>query len=145
MNITDYAKKELELAGWFDKDGVFADMMGKTVLKMVEEFSKEGHSGMSATIAIDLFSNVAKFIPLTPLTGEDWEWDDIGNHPGHYFQNKRCHHVFKEVKSSGEIFYDDMVKIFRYPSGGTYTSKDSRVEITFPYIPKVNYIDISED
>lgn len=92
--LVEYAKSELERAGYFDKDSDYGGLLGPAVLKMVEQFSDEGHSGYSARIAMTLFEKVAMFEPLTPLTGEDDEWNEIG---GGSYQNRRCSHVFKDA------------------------------------------------
>lgn len=135
MALKEFAKEELTRAGLFDKDSDYGGMMGDAVMKMIEVFSDEGHSGASANIAISIFEKVARFKPLTPLTGEDDEWTEVMDG---MFQNKRCPHVFKE---NGQA-YDIEARVFREPSGACYTSRDSRVEITFPYTPKREYVDV---
>lgn len=138
MGLKDFAKHELELAGFFDKDSTYGGMLGEAVLKMIDVFADEGHSGMSASIAISAFERVARFEPLTPITGEDDEWHEVC--PGE-FQNKRCSHVFK---TNGEA-YDSQGRVFREPSGACFTSFESRVPVTFPYVPKVEYVDVPAD
>lgn len=139
-NSEAYARRELELAGWFDDDSFYGDMMGHAVLRMIREFSDEGHSGMSAGIATGLFKTLADFNPLTPLTGEDDEWNEIGEGR---FQNRRCSHVFKDLGPEGFTAYDSEGRIFREPDGSCFQSRDSRVTITFPYTPKREYVDVS--
>jgi hypothetical protein len=164
MSIRDFAKNELELAGFFDKDAMYGGMIGESIMRMIEVFSDEGHSGMSASIAISTFQRVANFEPLTPLTGDDDEWNDISDdsftafaitepdaegleiintineavtRKHVLFQNKRCSHVFKDENGA----YDSQGRVFREPSGACFTSSDSRVPVTFPYVPKVEYVD----
>lgn len=137
-NIESHARHELTLAGWFEKDGLYGDMMGHAVMKMLREFASEGHSGMSAGVAVGLFKKVAMFEPLLPLTGNDDEWREVG---AGVWQNKRCSHVFKEVDVDGPRAYDSEGKVFREPDGCCYTSRDSRTYITFPYIPTTVYVD----
>lgn len=142
-NLERHAEHELHVAGWFDKDGMYGDMMGHAVLKMVREFSEEGHSGLSANVAVNLFQEVAKFKPLTPLTGAKDEWKEIGNC---LWQNKRCGHVFMELDPiDGWRHYDSRARVFREPSGACYTSRDSRVYVTFPYTPTTEYVDVPGD
>lgn len=126
-NLTDFARSELERAGMFDKDSDYGCMLGE-----------EGHSGLSASMAMALFEKVARFEPLTPLTGEDDEWTDVGNG---VFQNRRCPHVFKENGAA----YDIEGVIFREPSGACFTSRDSRVPVIFPYVPTREYRDVPAD
>ena len=141
-NLIRHAREELQRAGMFDDSGDFyGGMMGSAVMKLIEIFADEGHSGMSASVAISLFEKLARFEPLTPLTGDDDEWTEIGEHNGPLYQNKRCSHVFKD--NSGA--YDIDGRIFREPSGACFTSRESRVPVTFPYTPKREYVDVPED
>ena len=163
MELKEFAKRELELAGYFDEDAMYGGMLGDAIMKMIDVFAEEGHSGMSASIAINVFGRVARFEPLSPLTGEDDEWTDISSDSFAAFpitepddealdiidainstkaikrlwQNKRCSHVFKDENGA----YDSQGRIFREPSGACFTSKESRVPVTFPYTPKSEYVD----
>lgn len=134
-NLESFAKDELTRAGMFNKDSDYGGMLGDAVMKMVKVFADEGHSGYSASMAVSVFERVARFEPLTPLTGADDEWMEV--HDG-TFQNIRCSHVFKE----GGVAYDIQGKVFREPGGGCYTNFDSRVPVTFPYTPKIEYVDV---
>ena len=137
-NLTDHAKKELELAGLFNQDSDYEGMLGNAVMELIEEFAGQGHSGFSANMTVTLFEKVARFLPLAPLTGEDDEWNEIA--VGLY-QNKRCSHVFRDtIRGDGD--YDIDGKVFREPNGVCYTNKDSHVPITFPYVPKTEYVDV---
>lgn len=135
MSYVDFAKDELTRAGMFAADSDYGGMLGDAVMKMITAFAEEGHSGASASAAINLFSRLAKFEPLTPLTGADDEWREI--EPG-VFQNTRCYRIFKK---NGDA-YDSEGRIFRYPDGICVTRRESRVPITFPYMPKREYVDI---
>lgn len=134
-NLEDFAKDELTRAGLFDKDGAYAGMLGDAVMQMVKAFADEGHSGMSASMAISAFEKVARFEPLTPLTGSDDEWNEVC--PGEY-QNRRYPHVFKDASGA----YDSTGRIFREPDGCCYQNRESRVAITFPYTPVREYVDV---
>ena len=136
-NLETYAESELKRAGYFDKNSDYGGMMGDAVLKLVKVFADEGHSGFSANMAISLFKRIVSFEPLTPLTGEDDEWMETGD--GEY-QNVRCSHVFK----SKGITYDASGRVFREPSGTCFTGRGSSVNVTFPYTPKVEYVDVPE-
>ena len=97
-NYKTHALDEFRAAGWLNEDGSYKDEMQQAicehVLKLLDVFAGEGHSGSSAPYAINMFSKLAAFEPLVPLTGEDWEWNEV--HDGVY-QNKRCSHVFKQA------------------------------------------------
>lgn len=139
-NLTDYARTELEAIGAFGKKDFYEGMTGDSVMELIKVFAKQGHSGMSASIVRNLFNKVANYEPLKPLTGEDDEWG--GNDmDGNTLQNKRCSHVFKHI-DTGEA-YDSQGKIFREPNGCTYTSRDSRVPVIFPYTPKSEIVEVT--
>jgi len=104
-------------------------------MSLIKQFSKEGHSGFSANWAVQLFEKLARFKPLTPLTGADDEWNKIDDD---WWQNKRCSHVFKD--STG--VWDANGKVFREPGGVCYTNSDSKVPVTFPYTPVTEYVDV---
>lgn len=137
MSLEAYAKSELERAGLFDKDSDYGGLMGEAVMKMVKVFADEDHSGLSASMAVNIFKKVAMYEPLSPLTGDDSEWMEVGDG---IFQNVRCSHVFKDKDGA----YDIDGKVFREPSGVCFTSRDSRVYIEFPYTPKIEYVDVPE-
>lgn len=101
--LVKHAKKELELAGLFDKDSDYAGMLGESVLSLIKEFSSQDHSGCSASIAIILFKKLASFKPLTKLTLLDDEWNEVGDN---IYQNNRNSMVFKTGKD-GKAYYSD--------------------------------------
>lgn len=137
-NLETFAKDELTRAGLFSKDSDYGGMMGDAVMKMVKVFADEGHSGFSASMAIQIFERVARFEPLTPLTGADDEWTEVSDG---VFQNKRCPHLFKGPDGQA---YDSEGRVFREPNGSCYTSSGSRVPVTFPYVPKIEYVDVQQ-
>jgi hypothetical protein len=150
-NYEKHAWIEFRAAGWTDENNKFNDEMQeaicKHVLKLLEVFTDEGHSGSSAPYAIDLFKKLAMFEPVAPLTGEDWEWTDVseygGRDNGPLFQNKRCGHVFKDNNGAydmdGIVFYDWYVNEEGEKRKSYFTSRESRVPVTFPYTPTREY------
>lgn len=136
--LYSFATRELKTLGYKsidqEEDGP-NKWIQENVLELLEVFAKQGHSGSSAPHAISLFTKLASYLPLSPLTGEDHEWKKIGD--GEY-QNIRCSSVFKK----GENVYDINGKIFKEPSGACYTSNKSRVSVTFPYIPTPKYVNV---
>ncbi len=134
-NLIKHAETELKLSK--ANETLYEDLLPKAVMELIEVFSKQEHSGMSATIVISLFSKLASFEPITPLTGEDDEWEELD---GGLFQNKRCSHVFKKT-IDGQA-YDIQGKIFRDKNGATYTSSESFIDINFPYTPKSEIVDV---
>jgi hypothetical protein len=153
-NYLTHAEAEFKAVGWTDENGVFKDEMQgaicKSVLDLLEVFAKEGHSGSSAPYAISIFSKLAKFEPIGPITGEDWEWEEAS--PG-MFQNKRCSHVFKDPErfdgrpydSNAVVFYDTTVDENGEEYKSYFTGKESSQPITFPYAPKTEYRPSAEE
>lgn len=143
-NYEAHAWKEFRAAGWIDENNNFKDnmqdMICRHVIKLLNVFYGEGHSGSSAHYAIDLFEKLAKFQPIAPLTGGDGEWMQVGND---MWQNLRCSNVFKN--DAGEAY--DVDGIIFWEWCGTkedqyksyYTNRESHTKVTFPYYPKSEY------
>jgi hypothetical protein len=88
-----------------------------------------------------MLTKLLDFKPLTPLTGENDEWTDVGDRSGYpHWQNKRCSSVFKNADGScydidGKVFWEwqrngdgEAVKTY-------YTGHGCSVPVTFPYTP----------
>jgi len=137
-NMVSFAESELDLIGMKDEEGMNG-MMRKHILHMVEEFANEGHSGFSASYALQCLKKLLAYKPLSPLTGEDSEWTEVSEYMGHKcYQNKRYSAVFKDengvYNSEGKVFWSWMTdKDTGEKFKSYYTSRDSRVYITFPY------------
>ena len=138
MGLVAFADTELRAAGFLGKDGPYDGMIGSAVLKLVEAFADQNHSGGSAGITVSLFERLARYEPLGPITGEADEWTEVSDG---LFQNRRCSHVFKDADGKA---YDIYGRIFREPSGCCFTNRDSRVYVTFPYTPTREYVDVPE-
>ena len=134
-NLVNHTRFELKKAGLYDEDSDYGGMLGKAVEELIEAFAKQGHSGFSAGMAVSLFEKLARFEPITPLTGEPDEWNEVGDD---LLQNRRCSRVFKEKGKA----YDINGKLFREKSGSCYTNIDSRVPVVFPYVPKTEYVNV---
>lgn len=145
-NFESHAQKEFRAAGWLNEDGTFKDDMQKLicehVLELLDVFDGAGHSGFSAPYAISLFEKLAKFEPVAPLTGEDWEWNEVA--PDAY-QNNRCSHVFKQSDRFGGQPYDINAVIFEDPNGSRFTGFHSMRLIQFPYAPRSVVVKVAED
>jgi hypothetical protein len=143
-NYESHAWTEFRAAGWVDENNQFNDEMQEAicthVLKLLDVFHDEGHSGSSAPYAINLFSKLAMFKPLAPLTGEDWEWGHVYDRPenGPTYQNKRCGSVFKDKNGAYDIDGIVFWEWYRDEDGKMsktyFTGKGSSVPVTFPYI-----------
>lgn len=136
----EWAEKELKLAGYDvnDPEDGPNKWLAEGTLELLKVFSEQGHSGMSAPYAVALFEKLAMWKPIAPLTGEDDEWNEVGEST---WQNKRNSAVFKKEDGqaywiNGRVFWEwysapdiDDGKPYKL----TFTSYDSRVNIEFPW------------
>lgn len=133
-NLVDFAKRELDmlLAKCEDDEArAMQQRMNDGVLEIVKTFSNAGHSGFSANYALGLINRLLNWKPISELTGEDDEWEKLDYGEDISFQNKRCPSVFKNAE--GRAYCVD-AKMFSDDNGKTwFTSRDSTVEVKFPY------------
>ena len=159
MSYKEHAELEFRAAGWTNEDGKFDDdmqeLMCTQVLELLDLFSEHGHSGSTAPYALNLFTTLAKYEPIVPLTGEDWEWRKLDYHDDMRHQNIRCSRVFKGADGraydiDGRIFWEWVERPLDedepgYPGTAKFKSyfgsRDSRVYIEFPYTPKTEYVE----
>lgn len=96
------------------------------ILKVVNAFADCGHSGFSASLAINYLDRLLRFKPLMPLTLEDNEWNEVGiqhneDNQVKVYQNNRASNVFKEAdKFDGKPYCIDgpngeVVTLEEYP------------------------------
>lgn len=108
-------------------------MITKNVMDILTVFEKQDHSGISANYTINLVNRLLRWMPLTPLTGEEDEWYDPYG-PDNTQQNKRCTTVFRR-NFDNSTAYNIHGRVFSNNGGKTWwTSRDSLVPVTFPYV-----------
>lgn len=137
-NYISHARREFRAAGWDLAADEMQALMCDQVCDLLRVFGNHGHSGSSAPYALKMFTTLAKFEPLVPLSGADDEWNEVSDG---CFQNNRCGHVFKDANRFDGQAYDIDAVIFREPNGSCYTSRESHRPITFPYTPTREYVD----
>lgn len=140
MALVEYAKSELARIG--DEDDEMQKAMNDGLIQIVEVFASQGHSGFSGGYAIAALEKLLRFEPLTPLTGEDDEWTILDYDDDLRAQNKRCSRIFRRADGTA---YDIEGRVFRDSEGMTYTNRDSRTEVTFPYVPTTEIVDVPAD
>jgi hypothetical protein len=128
-NLVEHAKVELDKAGFLDKTNDFyGGETGNAVLELIEKFSEQGHSGMSAGIVAGLFARLAKYDVISPITGEDDEWNDISEEMGQILhQNKRCSSLFK--RADNKVSYSDAIIFRGEDSWDTFTPKTFYLDV----------------
>lgn len=139
-----HAKRELALLGYIPLDQEQEDGPNKAaqenILQLLEVFDKQEKTLDSARYVIGMFFKLASLEPLRPLTGDDSEWEKIDYQT---FENIRSPRVFKNINTG--IAFDIEGKVFEDPDGARFTSKDSLVEITFPYVPHTTVVKIPRE
>jgi len=105
MALVEHAREALRRAGLYAQDSDYNGMIGDAVEKLVATFAEQGHSGMSAEITLAAFDKVARFQPLTPITSDPSEWNDVSEYSGGpMWQSRRSPSVFS--KDGGATWYD---------------------------------------
>lgn len=132
-NMVEHAKRELDLIlnkCTTEEDREYQQLMNDSILEIVKVFANQGHSGFSARYSINLLEKLLNQSFITPLTGEDDEWNEVGIG---VFQNRRESAIFKQAdRFNGQAYYLDG-KAFSDDGGQTwYTNQKSFVTVEFP-------------
>lgn len=139
--MLEWAVQELKFAGYDANDPEDGPnrWLARGTLELLKVFVEQGHSGSSAPYAIALFEKLAMWKPISPLTGTDDEWVEVGEG---LQQNKRCSAVFRG--KDGQAFWMDGKVFWEWatypdtdegkPFKSYYTNRDSRVNIEFPWM-----------
>lgn len=150
MSYTDYAKREFLAAGYLPieqcKDWP-SKRAQENVLELLGVLSSQGHSGSSIYHILGLFERLAKFEPLTPITGNNDEWIQ---HADGLFQNARYSKIFKA--KNGAAYQIDAYIFWHwsecellpdedgYPGKRKFKSHFSSDHgarlVTFPFVPE---------
>jgi hypothetical protein len=147
-NLLKHARKELQVAGLFDKDSDYNGGIGEAVIELIDVFSNQGHSGGSASMVRRIFNKLSNYETITPLNGKDDEWNLI-NVETNCYQNNRNSAVFKEGKD-GQAYYIHAIS-WKTQKGttwhGTTSSGISSNQYikSFPFMPITFCIDVIEE
>ena len=120
------------------------------IMKVLETFSNEGHSGATAPLASAVLSQTIKaalgYQILSPLTGEDEEWHDITElHGSQLWQNIRESGVFKDEK--GNCSYATSIVWCAEEPWDRFTGtlngyRSSNYIKEFPFMPKTFFVEV---
>lgn len=154
MSFIEHAKREFTALGYKPIDECEDDpnkWIQENVLELLEVFSKQGHSGSSAPYCINMFTKLARFEPLAPLTFKSDEWNEVGDD---MFQNNRMSSVFKEGVN-GQPYYLNAITL-ETPEGGRWSGSailsnsgarigcSHYIDTTKPFEPKTFVIKVRE-
>lgn len=109
MSTKEWAKQEMERAN-------FDEGSKQTFSAILDMFFDEWDSGGAVHWAAPILQRLIAGQPLSPLTGEDDEWNEVGDG---IFQNRRDSSVFKQMRLGVLEAYD--------------IDTPGRPTITFPY------------
>jgi len=128
-----WAIEELKRAGYYDKDGTYKGTLGDNLEELIKVFSKQEHSGFSASVVSSAFHRLVYWKPLSPITDDPEEWMEIGNY---LYQSRRCPSVFttdellKQGKAKDHDYY---YKVDR--NGRFYRDIKCSKIVRLPYYP----------
>ncbi|MEX3710872.1 hypothetical protein ABFV99_00555 [Cytobacillus horneckiae] len=131
--MLDWYRKELEAL--IEEDDDIQEVVNNNILEVMEVLSKQGHSGYSIGYVRDILYRLLSYKPLTPLTGEEDEWEDVTelNDGVNMQQNKRCSTVFRHNNDNSTAYYIE-ARVFSDDGGESwFTNGNSHSEITFPF------------
>ncbi len=123
-----YAKEELKRAGFYDKDAMYGELLPNAVLELLDVFTKQGHSGMSAGVTVNLFKRLALHEPLVPITDKPEEWTNaLGGEESTMYQHTRLSSLFKNGKD-GKGYYLDAIVWQGEEDYDTFTGRNVKKE-----------------
>ena len=114
MRIVEQAKREMHRVGIMPDDQ-------QVMVDILERFFAQWNSGGAVFAMAPTLQRLIAGKPLAPLTGDDDEWTQVGEHDGApILQNNRCFSVFKHKRKG-------IVEAYVLAVHGCPT-------ITFPYV-----------
>ena len=101
------------------------------ILDIIKLFSSQGHSGFSAGYSLNILKRLLDYKPLSAITGDEDEWEQLNYSPDLAYQNKRCTSLFRD--EDGKVYHVE-ASIFSDDNGHTwYNCKESREYVELPY------------
>lgn len=138
--MENWAKNEIELYKQKNNPDEYYSMCLDSALRVYEVMCDEGHSGTSWSMTVPILEKLLEGKPLTPLTGENDEWNDITyNDKEAVYQNKRRNSLFKHIAKDGTIKYSDNDRITCVDENGHYSHFGFVSRIAEQYIPPITF------
>lgn len=93
------------------------------ILDVIKVFAGHGDSGFSAAYKLSILEDLLRFSPVSPLTGDGDEWNEVGalsdDGKKTVYQNRRCSSVFMNVdKTTGDVEAEYIDKYRMSADGG---------------------------
>lgn len=102
--LVEHAQRELERCGQTAEDPGYA----ASLIAAIEAFVSYGHSGGSASVAIEQLHTLLQYRTLSPLTSDPDEWEDRSEISGTpMWQNRRDPAAFSTDAGQTWYFVDD--------------------------------------
>jgi len=147
MTLKEHFRTELEILKKQNKgeELIITDFI-EDIYNIIDKFSNQGHSGMSASFYSHTISetikNVLSYKPLSPIDNDNDNWNEVDSN---MFQNKRVSALFKDG-IDGRSYYIDAVVWQGVEEYDTYTGRNEETQsiqyVKFPFTPKTFYIDV---
>ena len=151
MTITDWAKKEVEIA--CKRNGAACY---ESALRAFNSLIEDGHSGMSIGFTKDILNRLIDGKPLTPITEDDFYFTEssVGDNSG-YLKNlelksrilcSRMSSLYRDEYLDGTVKYKDIYRTIcveinnpdiPYHNGFISNIIDELYPISMPYMPTV--------
>lgn len=132
--LVEFAEGELNLLLKSCKDSESLKIqkaVNDDILDIIKLFSSQGHSGFSAGYSLNILKRLLDYKPLSAITGDEDEWEQLNYSPDLAYQNKRCPSLFRDA--DGKV-YNVEARIFSDDNGHTwYNCKESREYVELPY------------
>ena len=145
MDILEFSKNELELLLKSNDDKEYYKKLNNDILDVVKLLLSQKHSLASIEYLIKNLTKIIYYRPLTPLEGDDLEFEEQVEKDGFYCsRNKRYAGVIRKIDvKTGEVkYYDLTAKLFNEPEDSKWCiGEGSMQEINeFPYTPNQTLI-----
>lgn len=144
--MKNWAENEIELYKQKNNLDEYYSMCLDSALRVYEVMCDEGHSGTSWSMTVPILEKLLRCENLTPLTGEDDEWNDVAlDDKETVYQNKRRSSLFKYVAKDGTIRYSYTGRITCVNENGICSHFGFVSEIAEQYIPPIIFPTLLKD
>ena len=156
MNMTEWAKKEVEIACEKERAGQdpsewdYGVACYESALKAYKSLMEDGHSGMSISITKGILNKLIDEKPLTPIEDTPDIWYERCVFKGEIIESYQCRRMsslFKDVYKDGTFKYTDVNRVLCFynndnipwHNGMVREIIDEMFPITMPYYPSDSY------